>query len=86
MSVFIAEQDLPQELTPDQAVEAAYAAQLAEVASDVQRGLPVVSGYTREYVANVLGGRYRFTDKLVRSCAEQLGIDFGYVGPDDEES
>jgi hypothetical protein len=42
-------------------------------------------GYTREYVANVLGGRYRFTDKLVRSCAEQLGIDFGYVGPEEEE-
>jgi hypothetical protein len=42
-------------------------------------------GYTREYVANVLGGRYRFTDKLVRSCAEQLGIDFGYVGLDDDE-
>ena len=41
-------------------------------------------GYTREYVANVLGGRYGFTDKLVRSCTEQLGIDFGYVGPDDE--
>ena len=42
-------------------------------------------GYTREYVANVLGGRYRFTGKLVLSCVEQLGIDFGYVGPDDEE-
>jgi hypothetical protein len=42
-------------------------------------------GYTREYVANVLAGRYPFTDKLVRSCAEHLGIDFGYVGLDDDE-
>ncbi len=42
MSVLIAENDLPQELTAEQAVEAAYSSQLAEVASKVQRGLPAL--------------------------------------------
>jgi cell division protease FtsH len=40
MSILIPEQGLPQQLTPDAAVEAAYAAELAEVASKLQRGLP----------------------------------------------
>src|SRR6201993_5016001 len=40
MSVLIKENELPQELTAEQAVEAAYAAELAEVASKLQRGLP----------------------------------------------
>src|SRR5437667_5603297 len=42
MSVLIAEKELPQELTTEQAVEAAYAAELTEVASKLQRGLPVL--------------------------------------------
>ncbi len=42
MSVLIDGKDLPQELTAEQAVEAAYAAELAEVASKVQRGLPAL--------------------------------------------
>src|SRR5437868_3704407 len=42
MSVFIPEQDLPQELSTEQAIEAAYAAELAEVASKLQRGLPAL--------------------------------------------
>jgi cell division protease FtsH len=40
MSVLIKESDLPQELTPAGAVEAAYTTELAEVASKLQRGLP----------------------------------------------
>ena len=40
MSILIAEKELPQELTAEAAVEAAYAAELAEVASKLQRGLP----------------------------------------------
>jgi cell division protease FtsH len=40
MSVVIPEKDLPAELTPEQAVEAAYSAELAEVASKLLRGLP----------------------------------------------
>jgi cell division protease FtsH len=42
MSVIIDEKDLPQELTAEQAVEAAYCSELAEVASKVQRGLPAL--------------------------------------------
>jgi cell division protease FtsH len=42
MSVLIDEKDLPQELTAEQAVEAAYCSELAEVASKVQRGLPAL--------------------------------------------
>ena len=42
MSVLIAEPDLPRELTAEQAVEAAYAETLAEVASRLNRGLPVL--------------------------------------------
>ncbi len=42
MSVLIKETDLPQELTPEAAVEAAYAKELAEVTSKVQRGLPAL--------------------------------------------
>ncbi len=42
MSVLINENDLPQELTAEQAVEAAYSSELAEVASKLQRGLPAL--------------------------------------------
>src|SRR5437773_1429824 len=42
MSILISEKELPQELTADQAVEVAYAAELTEVASKLQRGLPVL--------------------------------------------
>lgn len=40
MSIILNEKDLPAELTPPQAVEAAYAHELAEVASKLHRGLP----------------------------------------------
>ena len=40
MSTIIAEKDLPADLTAEQAVEAAYSRELAEVASKLQRGLP----------------------------------------------
>src|SRR6516162_4780857 len=42
MSVFIPESELPQELSAEAAVEAAYAAELAEVAGKLQRGLPAL--------------------------------------------
>src|SRR3954447_15637132 len=42
MSVLINETDLPQELTAEGAVEAAYASELAEVASKLQRALPTL--------------------------------------------
>jgi cell division protease FtsH len=40
MSIFIPERELPQQLTSEAAVEAAYAAELTEVASKLHRGLP----------------------------------------------
>ncbi|HET6576091.1 MAG TPA: AAA family ATPase, partial [Fimbriiglobus sp.] len=40
MSVFIPEKDLPASLTPQEAVEAAYSAEMAEVAGHLVRGLP----------------------------------------------
>ncbi|MGE3803339.1 MAG: AAA family ATPase [Gemmataceae bacterium] len=42
MSIVIREKDLPVELSVEQAVESAYAAELAEAASKLQRGLPVL--------------------------------------------
>ena len=42
MSVLIPERDLPADLAAEQAVEAAYAAELAEAASKLQRGLPTL--------------------------------------------
>jgi cell division protease FtsH len=42
MSVVIKENELPQDLTAEAAVEAAYATELAEVASKLQRGLPTL--------------------------------------------
>jgi cell division protease FtsH len=42
MSVLINENELPQELTAEDAVEAAYASELAQVASKLQRGLPTL--------------------------------------------
>src|SRR5438874_1359440 len=42
MSVIIPEKELPTDLSVEQAVEAAYAGDLAEVASKLQRGLPTL--------------------------------------------
>src|SRR5262245_14726180 len=42
MSILIAERDLPKDLSAEQAVEAAYAGELSEVASKLEHGLPVL--------------------------------------------
>ena len=42
MSSILNEKDLPAELTVEQAVESAYANDLAEVASKLHRGLPTL--------------------------------------------
>lgn len=42
MSIAITEKELPATLTPEQAVEAAYSQELADVASKLVRGLPVL--------------------------------------------
>ncbi|MDG1872291.1 MAG: AAA family ATPase [Mariniblastus sp.] len=42
MSVIIPEKDLPQSLSPSDSVEAAYSETLADTASSIQRGIPVL--------------------------------------------
>src|SRR5580704_5168907 len=42
MSITVTEKELPSSLTPEQAVEAAYSQELAEVASKLIRGLPTL--------------------------------------------
>jgi len=42
MSLALKEQDLPEEISTDQAVETAYSSALAEIGSDLTRGLPVL--------------------------------------------
>src|SRR5438094_5588989 len=42
MSITVTEKELPASLTPEQAVEAAYSSELADVASKLVRGLPVL--------------------------------------------
>src|SRR5947209_19535400 len=42
MSILIEERDLPRDLSPEQAVESAYAQELAEVASRLRRGVPTL--------------------------------------------
>lgn len=42
MSIVIPEKDLPKELTPEAAVEAAYAEELAQIAERISRGIPVL--------------------------------------------
>jgi cell division protease FtsH len=42
MSITLSEKDLPATLTAEQAVEAAYAQELAEAAGKLVRGLPVL--------------------------------------------
>lgn len=42
MSTILPEKELPADLTPEQAVEAAYARELAEVAAKLNRGLPTL--------------------------------------------
>ncbi len=62
MSSLIPEKDLPAELTPEQAVEAAYSRELAEVASKLHRGLPCLVECDKDlapYVFMNLRGRVR---------------------------
>src|SRR5947199_1698775 len=62
MSIAITEKDLPASLTPEQAVEQAYAQELADIASKLVRGLPVLVERDKElapYMFMNLRGRLR---------------------------
>jgi cell division protease FtsH len=53
MSILISEQELPRDLSIEQSVELAYPAELAEAASKLQRGLPVLVECDKELVPYV---------------------------------
>src|SRR5688500_3795995 len=66
MSVVISEKELPQELDAAQAVEAAYATELSEVASKLQRGLPCLVECEKEiapFLYANLRGRLRAVNR-----------------------
>jgi cell division protease FtsH len=70
-SIVIPEVDLPKDLTVDQAVEAAYAAELAEAASHLQRGLPVLIECDKDL------GPYLFVN--LRARLKQAGLQSLYL-------
>lgn len=80
MSVIVPESALPKELTTDQAVEAAYAAELADVTHDLVRGLPVLLECDKDLVPwlfiNVRG-------RLRQRDLKCLFLD-GRPGPEDQ--
>jgi cell division protease FtsH len=62
MSIFISERELPEQLTVEQAVESAYASELAEIVCDLTRALPVLVECDKElapYIFAALRGRLR---------------------------
>jgi cell division protease FtsH len=80
MSVIVPESVLPKDLSTDQAVEAAYALELADVAHDLVRGLPVLLECDKDLVPwlfiNVRG-------RLKQRDLKCLFLD-GRPGPDDQ--
>src|SRR5688572_10221216 len=71
MSLLIPESSLPQELTVEQAVEAAYAGDLAEAAGRLLRGLPVLVECDKDL------GPYLFAN--VRNRLKQAGLQCLYL-------
>lgn len=89
MSILIAEADLPQELSTDQAVEVAYASVLAQVASDLTRGLPVLIECDKDLVPFVfMNVRRRLKQEELRCLfldgrpreGEDNAMNSGFVG------
>src|SRR5213080_4753282 len=89
MSIVVPEKDLPVELTPEQAVEAAYAAELAEVASKLQRGLPALIECDKDLAPFLfMNLRARLREASLRCLyldgrpkpEEQTGLPTGLIG------
>jgi cell division protease FtsH len=91
MSILIPESELPLELSSDQGVEAAYAAELAEVASKLLRGLPCLVECDKDlapFLFVALRGRLRtaglrclYLDGRPRPEEQQQGgISLGLIG------
>src|SRR5947207_3294757 len=90
MSVTVTEKDLPASLTPEQAVEAAYSRELAEIASKLVRGLPVLVECHKElapYLFMNLRARLReaklqcvYLDGRQREGQQQGAMPMGLIG------
>jgi cell division protease FtsH len=90
MSVVIPETELPQDLTPQVAVESAYACDLAEVASKIHRGLPALIECDKEltpFLYQNLRGRLRavqlqclYLDGRPRAEEQQGAMPMGMLG------
>ena len=90
MTIAITEKDLPASLTPEQAVEAAYSHELADVASKLVRGLPVLVECDKElapYMFMNLRGRLReaklqcvYLDGRQREGQQQGAMPMGLIG------
>jgi cell division protease FtsH len=90
MSITVPEKDLPASLTPEQAVEAAYSQELADVASKLTRGLPVLIECDKElapYMFQNVRNRLReaklqciYLDGRQRDQPPQGALPMGLIG------
>src|SRR5437667_11416406 len=90
MSLLLSEQELPLDQTTEQAVELAYTAELAEVASKLQRGLPTLIECDKDLApflfANLrnrlkpAGLRCVYLDGRSQQQAAAPGMDTGLIG------
>src|SRR6478672_305763 len=90
MSTILPEKDLPAELTPEQSVEQAYARELAEVASKLNRGLPTLIECDKDLAPFVFlnlrtrlrefNMRCRYLDGRPRENEQQGPVPVGLMG------
>src|SRR2546423_165496 len=90
MSLLLSEKDLAQDLTAEQAVELAYSAELAEVASKLQRGLPTLIECDKDLAPFLFtnlrnrlkpaGLRCVYLDGRSQPQAAAPGMDTGLIG------
>ncbi|MBO0700546.1 MAG: AAA family ATPase [Zavarzinella sp.] len=90
MSTILPEKDLPTELTPEQSVEQAYARELAEVASKLNRGLPTLIECDKDLAPFVFlnlrtrlrefNMRCRYLDGRPRENEQQGPVPVGLMG------
>jgi cell division protease FtsH len=90
MGLIVPEKELPAELTPEQSVESAYARELAEVASKLNRGLPCLVECDKDLVPFVFMNlrtrlrefnmRPRYLDGRPRENEQQGPVPVGLMG------
>jgi cell division protease FtsH len=90
MTILIPEQNLPQALSVEQAVDAAYATELAQIASELKRGLPVLIECEKDlapFLFMNVRGRLKpanikclYADGHTEDAAGQPALGGGFVG------